>query len=339
MDSVELKCRLRAEAEALGFLAFGVSAVAAPLRREYYLKWISGAQHGSMLWMERNNERRLDPVNFLPEARSIIMVGMNCFQEHPALGYQIARYALGGDYHDFLFKRLKKLCAAMRVFGGEQRPCVDTAPVMEKPIAEQAGLGWQGKSTILVNRKCGTWLLLGTIFTTLELAPDEPERNNCGHCTRCMDACPTGAITAPYQLDARRCLAYLTIEHDGPIPLEFRVPVGDRLFGCDTCLNACPWNRLAQASHEEKLRPRAFPQPLRDSFAWTPEAFDARFSGTPIKRLRLRRWWRNACVVLGNTGGQDDIPALEKIAADGTDAMLAEHAAWALARIRARGAS
>lgn len=334
-NALPLKARLRAMAEELGFQAFGVVGIEAALRREYYLKWIAEGQHGSMGWMERNNDRRLHPPNFLPEARSILMVGMNYYQPYPSVGYKVARYALGEDYHNFLFKRLKKLCTAMRELGGEQRPCVDTAPVMEKPLASQAGLGWQGKSTILVHRRRGTWLLLGTIFTTLELEPDTPEPDRCRSCTRCIDACPTQAITGPYQLDARRCLAYLSIEHDGAIPEEFREAMGDRLFGCDECLNVCPWNRWAEASAEEKLKPRSLPENLRDSFEWTEDYYNLRFGGTPLKRLRLPRWLRNACVVLGNVGTAADLPALEKLAAE-PDAMVAEHAAWAVRRIRGR---
>ncbi|MDR2862579.1 MAG: tRNA epoxyqueuosine(34) reductase QueG [Puniceicoccales bacterium] len=323
-------------AASLGFQAFGVAAVAPPLHGKYYLEWIAGERHGTMRWMERNNERRLAPDTFLPGVRSIVMLGMNCFQAYPDSAYKIARYALGSDYHNYLFKRLKKLCAVMRDLGGEQRPCVDTAPVLEKPAAVQAGLGWQGKSTLLVNREFGTWLLLGAIFTTLELEADVPERDNCGHCTRCLAACPTGAITGPYQLDARRCLAYLSIEHDGPIPVEFRGAMGDHLFGCDVCQDACPWSRRAQVSQEEKQRPLPLPERLRDTFAWTEAEYDLRFSGTPLKRLGLRRWWRNACVVLGNTGGMDDVPVLERLAS-GADALLAEHAAWALERIAEKG--
>ncbi|MDR3228628.1 MAG: tRNA epoxyqueuosine(34) reductase QueG [Puniceicoccales bacterium] len=342
MTPDETKNALRVAAAAHGFQAFGVATVAAPLRREYYLRWIAGGQNAAMGWMERNNERRLRPENFLPQARSIVMLGLNSRQPPPALPYRVASYALGEDYHNFIFKRLKKLCALMRTWGGEQRPCVDTAPVMEKPIAEQAGLGWQGKNTLLVNREHGAWLLLGTIFTTLELPPDAPERNNCGLCSRCADACPTGALADPYRLDARRCLAYLTVEHTGDFPPEFREAAGNRLFGCDTCADVCPWNRRAADATEEKLRPRPLPPDLRDSLAWTPQEYDARFAGTPLKRLGLARWLRNACVVLGNTGTALDLPALEKLAAASDPAAapaIASHAAWAIAKIKARAAA
>jgi epoxyqueuosine reductase len=220
----------------------------------------------------------------------------------------------------------------MRALGGEQKPYVDTGPVLEKPIAALAGLGWQGKSTILINRPFGTWLFLATVFTTLDIAPDKPESDKCGSCSRCIDACPTRAIVAPYQLDARRCISYLTIEHDGPIPDEFHEAIGDRVFGCDECLDVCPWNKWAAASREERLAARPLP-PLRNTLAWTPEQFLGHFAGMPQKRLKLHRWLRNALVVLGNTGAEEDLPAVEALLAH-EDPMVAGHAAKAAGRIR-----
>ncbi|MEY4402671.1 MAG: hypothetical protein RIR91_706, partial [Verrucomicrobiota bacterium] len=222
----------------------------------------------------------------------------------------------------------------MRALGGDQKPYVDTGPVLEKPLAAEAGLGWQGKSTILLQRGFGTWLFLGVILTTLELEPSAKEPHRCGTCTRCLDACPTAAIVAPYQLDARRCLAYLTIEHDGPIPEEFRRPLGDRVFGCDECLDVCPWNRWAQATQEARFAPRALPV-LRETLAWTEEQFVEHFRGTPVKRLGLRRWQRNALTVLGNTGTAADLPAVRALLGH-PDPMVAEHAAWAEREMAAR---
>lgn len=334
MTSDELKAAIRAEAGKLGFEAVGFAPVPGELRRAYYLEWIAGGNHGDMDWMERNCDRRLHPVNVLPEAKCIVSLGFNYFQKHPEAGYRIAKYALGKDYHDFLYKRLKNLCGFMRTLGGEQKPYVDTGPVLEKPVAALAGLGWQGKSTILINRPFGTWLFLSTVFTTLDIAPDKPETDKCGSCSRCIDACPTGAIVAPYKLDARRCISYLTIEHDGPIPEEFHEAIGDRVFGCDECLDVCPWNKWAVESREERLAARPLP-PLRDTLAWTNEQFLEHFAGMPQKRLKLRRWLRNALVVLGNTGVAGDLPAVEALLAHG-DAMVAEHAAKAAARIRKR---
>ncbi len=339
-----LKEWLRAEAVRHGFDAFGVAAVDAPLRREYYERWIAGGQHGEMRWLERNNDRRLAPGQLLHndtgvgEARSLVLVGMNYHQAEPARRYRIAQYALGRDYHNVMIKRLRKMCAALDEYCGEtraaHRPYVDTGPILEKALAAQAGLGWQGKSTILLHPKLGTWLALGVIVTTLELPPDAPHPDRCGTCTACLDACPTQAITAPYQLDARRCLAYLLIEHPGAIPEEFRAAVGNRLFGCDECLDVCPWNKWALATREAALTPRDYPD-VRALLAWTEDDFRAHTQGTPLARLKLPRLKRNACIVLGNIGDADDLPALT-ILACAADEMVAEHARWAVARVRER---
>ena len=278
-----------------------------------------------MEWMQRNNDRRLHPERLIPEARSIIVLAMNYYQPHPERNYRIARYALGDDYHNLILKRLKKLCRLLREdFGGVQRPYVDTGPILEKPVAAAAGIGWQGKSTILVEPQRGTWSFLANIVTTLELPPDRAGVDRCGSCTRCLDSCPTGAITAPYQLDARRCISYLTIENDGPIPLEFRAAIGDRLYGCDECLDVCPWNRWAVPQAEAKFTARELPS-LSEMLQWSEATFTARMQGSPLRRLKLRRLKRNICVVLGNVGTFQDLQALRFIAT-GTDALLAEHA-------------
>ena len=335
MNGTEVKAQLAARAEALGFAALGVSAVPVDLRREYYREWIATGQHGGMAWMERNNERRLQPEALIPEARSVVMVSLNYYQPDPEREFRIAKYALGDDYHNFMLKRLKQLCRIMREeYGGVQRPYVDTGPVLEKPIAAAAGLGWQGKSTILIEPKRGTWSFLGTIVTTLDLPAGEAVKDRCGTCTRCIDVCPTQAITAPYQLDARRCIAYLTIEHEGAIPEEFREAVGDRLFGCDECLDVCPWNRWAVVTQEARFAPRDLPL-MREMLGWGEAEFTERFRGSPMRRLKLRRFKRNICVVLGNVGRREDVPALE-VLVRGDDAMLAEHASWALERIGKR---
>jgi epoxyqueuosine reductase len=260
---------------------------------------------------------------------------MNYYQPHPERNYRIARYALGDDYHNLILKRLKKLCRLLREdFGGVQRPYVDTGPILEKPVAAAAGIGWQGKSTILVEPQRGTWSFLANIVTTLELPPDRAGVDRCGSCTRCLDSCPTGAITAPYQLDARRCISYLTIEHDGPIPLEFRAAIGDRLYGCDECLDVCPWNRWAVPQAEAKFTARELPS-LSEMLQWSEATFTARMQGSPLRRLKLRRLKRNICVVLGNVGTFQDLQALRFIAT-GTDALLAEHARWAIQAIERR---
>jgi epoxyqueuosine reductase len=339
-SSLQLKELLRKEATRLGFAAFGVAAVEAPLRREYYQKWLAEGQHGGMAWLERNNDRRLAPEKLLaspsgaPMARSLVVVGLNYYQSEPARRYRIAKYALGRDYHNVMLKRLRRLAALLREQGGEARAYVDTGPVLEKPLAMQAGVGWQGKNTLLIHPKLGTWLLLGVVVTTLELPPDEPSRDHCGACSACIDVCPTRAITAPYQLDARRCLAYLLIEHHGPIPEEFRMAVGNRLFGCDDCLDVCPWNRWAQATRETALAAREYPD-LREMLGWTEDEFRTHTQGTPLARLKLPRLKRNAAVVLGNIGGAEDLPALITAAA-GPDPVVAEHAEWAVRQVRSR---
>jgi epoxyqueuosine reductase len=341
VSPVQLKEALRAEAARLGFAAFGVAATGAPLRREYFARWLAEGQNAGMAWLARNNDRRLAPEKLLAapgggaRARSLIFVGMNYYQAEPPRRYRVARYALGRDYHNVMLKRLRKLAAVVREAGGECRAYVDTGPILEKPLAAQAGLGWQGKNTLLIHPKLGTWLLLGVVATTLELPPDEPGRDHCGACTACMDICPTRAITAPYQLDARRCLAYLLIEHHGAIPEEYRAAVGNRLFGCDDCLDVCPWNRWAVATREAALAPKEYPD-LRAMLAWTEEDFRAHTQGTPLARLKLPRLKRNAAVVLGNIGDADDLPALAAVARE-ADPVIAEHAEWAMAQIRGRG--
>jgi len=338
----QLKEQLRAEAARLGFAAFGVAATSAPLRREYFEQWLAEGRNGGMAWLERNNERRLAPEKLLqtaaaaggPRARSLIFVGMNYYQAEPPRRYRVAKYALGRDYHNVMLKRVRKLAEIVRAAGGECRAYVDTGPILEKPLAAAAGLGWQGKNTLLIHPKLGTWLLLGVVATTLELPADEPVRDHCGACTACMDVCPTRAITVPYQLDARRCLAYLLIEHHGPIPEEFRAAVGNRLFGCDDCLDVCPWNRWAVETREAALKAREYPD-VRAMLAWGEEDFRSHMQGTPLARLKLARLKRNAAVVLGNIGGAEDLPALAEAAKDG-DAVVAEHAMWAMGRIRER---
>ena len=335
MDPRALRQRLAASAKELGFDAFGVAPVEVDVRADYFKKWIADGMHGDMAWLARNPDRRTSARKVLPEARSLVVVGLNYYQPHPPAGYRIAKYALGADYHDVILARLKELCAVMQALGGEQKPYVDTGPVLEKPVAAAAGLGWQGKSTILIHRGAGTWLFLGVILTTLELeatATREPDR--CGSCTRCIDACPTAAIVAPYRMDARKCLAYLTIEHKGAIPVEYREALGDRVFGCDDCLDVCPWNKWAAVTREAHFAPRPHP-PLRATLAWTEEQFLAHFRGTPVERLGLARWRRNALTVLGNVGTTADLPAAEALLGD-PDPMVAEHAAWSVARLRTR---
>jgi epoxyqueuosine reductase len=325
--------QLAEQAAQLGFDAFGVSSVAADLRREYYLKWITQGKHAGMSWLARHLDRRLDPRHVLTQARSILCLGMSYHQSPPDRDYRIAQYALGKDYHKVMLKRMKQLCTWMRTeFGSDQKPYVDTGPVLEKPIAAQAGLGWQGKSTILLSQDAGTWLFLGEIFTTLEVPPDKPAKDRCGSCTRCLQACPTQAITAPYQLDARLCLSYWNIEHKGSIPEDMRTAMGERLFGCDDCLDVCPWNRFAKQTREARFAARPLP-PLRQLLNWDEPTFMEKMAGTPIRRLGHERWLRNGCIVLGNTGSRADLPQLEDLRANSGSALVAEHAQWAQQQI------
>lgn len=332
----EIKATLASEAEALGFTAFGVAAIPGELRDDYFKQWLADEQYGDMAWMATSTERRLDPTRILEEARSIIVLGTNYYQEPSQRQGKIARYALGGDYHDLLYKRLKKLCTTLRDHGGINKPYVDTGPILEKAWAQLAGIGWQGKHTNLIHLRQGNWLFLGVILTSLELPADTPVESHCGSCTRCLTACPTNAITGPWKLDARRCISYLTIEHKGAIPEEFRTAIGDHLYGCDDCLDACPWNRWAQASRESKFAERALP-PLSIMLTWDDATFRETFQGSPIKRIGLIRWLRNCCVVLGNTGTATDIPALNQLCSH-PDPMLAEQANWAVAQIQTRTA-
>jgi epoxyqueuosine reductase len=295
-----------------------------------------------MEWLERNKERRMDPQQVLPGARSVVVLAMNYWQGEAAetggagARGRVARYAWGDDYHDLMEGRLRELDAWLAARGGVQKRYADTGPVLERDFAALAGAGWQGKSTMLISRELGTWFFLAEILTTLEIVADAPAPDRCGTCERCMTACPTGAISAPRQLDARRCISYLTIELKGPIPVEFRELIGDRIYGCDDCLAACPWNRFARASHETAFAARAGVRlSLTEMLALSEEQFRAVFRGSPIKRLKRRGLLRNVCVALGNVGTGHDLPALERAARD-PEPLIREHAEWALGRIRER---
>ncbi|HEV2994744.1 MAG TPA: tRNA epoxyqueuosine(34) reductase QueG [Chthoniobacterales bacterium] len=341
--NAELKAQLVTFAGDLGFDSCRVAACARPNHTKEFGEWLDDGAAGEMNYIARGAEKRRDPQKILPGARSIIVLALNYFQGGTAHktgatgGGRIARYAWGDDYHQVVAAKLDKIDNLLGKFGGEQKCYVDTGPILERDHAAQAGIGWHGKSTMLVDPKLGTWFFLAEILTTLELPPDEPAKDRCGKCTRCIEACPTGAITAPHRLDARRCISYLTIELKGPIPLAFRPLIGDRIFGCDDCLEACPWNRFAQASHESAFAARrstiAFA--LRDYLKLNDAEFRNLFRNSPIKRIKRRGFLRNVCVALGNVGTRDDLPALDRAAAD-PELLIAEHAAWAIQRIQAR---
>ncbi len=335
LDAASVKARVRA----LGFDACGITSADPARHAAYYREWSATGKAGEMQWLTRAPDRRADPRAVLPGAQSLVVAGMNYWQPQPAGRGRIARYALGDDYHGVLLEKLETLAAEIREAGEDARVYVDTGPVLEKPLAERAGLGWQGKSTMLVHPRLGPWLLLGEIITTLPLEPDAPQRDHCGSCERCMSACPTGAISAPYQLDARRCIAYLTIELKGSIPEELRPLIGDRLYGCDECLDVCPWNRFAQATRESRFAATEEPAEGTDRLHALLEIsaaeFKRRFARSPILRVKRRGLLRNACVVLGNIGTADDLPALRR-AEHHEEPLVREHAAWAVREIERR---
>jgi epoxyqueuosine reductase len=302
-----------------------------------------------MEWLARGEEKRCDPQQVLPGVRSVIIVALNYWQGDRAAPAtpakerrleaatgKIARYAWGDDYHECMLPKLEQLSAFLVDRGGTQKSYVDTGPLLERDHAAEAGIGWHGKSTMLIDPKLGTWFFLGEILTTLELSPDEPQTPRCGSCTRCIIACPTGAITDSHRLDARRCISYLTIELKGSIPREMRSLIGDRIYGCDDCLDACPWNRFASVSREAAFAAGpAMGMSLRDYLALDDSQFRTLFRRSPIKRIKRRGFLRNVCVALGNVGDSADLPALRRAAFD-PEPLIAEHAAWAIGRILER---
>jgi len=330
-------------AEELGFDDCRVAKAQMADHADLFRDWIAEGKHGGMAWLERNPDRRCDPREVLPGCKSLICLALNYYPgSSPFLGsqpggYRIARYAWNDDYHDLVEKRLRKFDEKLIELGGVQRFYVDTGPVLERDFASAAGLGWNGKSTVQIHRRLGTWFFLAEILTTLDLPSDAASIDHCGKCTACISACPTQAIIAPRRLDARRCISYLTIEHKGAIPTELRAAIGDRIYGCDDCLDACPWNRFAAESRELTFHAREaiFQNQLRDFLELDDEAFRQLFTKSPIKRIKRARFLRNVCVALGNTGDNDDLPALRRAAAD-PDPLISEHASWALGQIQRR---
>ncbi|MDG4893356.1 tRNA epoxyqueuosine(34) reductase QueG [Mesorhizobium sp. WSM4976] len=341
--SEKLRALIEAEARRAGFEAVALTRPdAIPLAPARLAEFVSDGFHGSMAWIAETLERRAEPSTLWPEVRSIVVLAMNYGPDHdprdilarPDRG-AISVYAQNRDYHDVMKGRLKEIAGKIVAkAGGDVKVFVDTAPVMEKPLAEAAGLGWQGKHTNLVSRAHGSWLFLGTIFTTAELEPDAAEIDHCGSCRACLDACPTDAFPAPYRLDARRCISYLTIENKGPIPREFREKIGNRIYGCDDCLAACPWNKFASAASEAKLAARAdlrVPK-LSELLVLDDAAFRAFFSGSPIKRIGRDRFVRNVLIAAGNSGDASLTPIVRGLLGDASP-LVRGAAIWALSRL------
>lgn len=339
----KLVAELRVRAKALGFDSFGITAAdARPELPERLNAALEAGWHGDMAWMAETAERRASPQGMWPEARSAILLGINYGPESDPLAIlgerslgTISVYARNRDYHEIIKGKLKDLAGLLaRRSGAEVKVFVDTAPLMEKPLAEAAGIGWQGKHSVLVSRDFGSWLFLGAILTTLELPGDKPHAESCGSCTRCLDVCPTNAFPAPFKLDARRCLAYLTVEHKSQIPLEFRVPMGNRIYGCDDCLAVCPWNKFASVSREAKLRARQdLERPaLADLVQLDDAGFRTMFAGSPIKRIGHGRFLRNVLIGIGNSENPDLIPLVEA-RLDSDDPLVRGAAIWALRRL------
>ena len=343
-DPALIKQEIRTEALRLGFAAVGFAAAAAPAQQADRLAtFVELERHGEMGWLADNQERRADPARLWPGARTLISLGLSYAPEDDPLAVlaeptraAISVYARGRDYHLVVKSRLKALGLWMwNRWGRDLKVFVDTAPLMEKPAAMRAGLGWQGKHTNLVSRQHGSWLFLGEILSELALPADEPEVDHCGTCRACLDICPTNAFPAPRQLDARRCISYLTIEHAGPIAREFRVAMGNRVYGCDDCLAVCPWNKFAQAAHEAAFAPRAAlaGATLVELAAIDDATFRARFSGSAIKRMGRERFVRNVTIALGNSGGGEDAVAMAIRLLDDPGASIRGAAVWALGRL------
>jgi epoxyqueuosine reductase len=343
ISTSELTAKVRERAFAEGFDVVRITKAVAPAGAGERLRAFLGAgRHGDMGWMAANADRRADPAALWPEARTVIMLGTNYGPDQDPrddLGIPdrgtISVYARGEDYHDLIKARLKRLGHWLcDNHGGDARVFVDTAPVLEKALAEQAGIGWQGKHTNLVSRDFGSWLFLGSVFTSLELDADDAALGHCGACHACLDICPTRAFAAPYQLDARRCISYLTIEHKGHIPPEFREAIGNRIYGCDDCLAVCPWNKFARISHEAALAARSeLVRPhLRDLVRLDDAAFRALFRKSPVKRIGRDRFVRNVLIAIGNSG--DAALAQEAIGLlNDASPLVRAMAVWALSRL------
>lgn len=348
-ERVDPRQTIRTRALQLGFDAVGFApATLAPIARQHLQSFIQSGYHGEMDWLAARIDQRSDPQALWPEARSIVVLGISYAPSHDPLAVlnkpdraAISAYAGNRDYHDVVKGKLKHLAQLMASrFACQVKVFVDTAPVMEKPLGQQAGLGWQGKHTNLVSRTYGSWLLLGEIYTDLELSPDTPERDHCGSCSRCLDICPTNAFIGPYKLDATKCISYLTIEHKGPIPIHLRKAIGNRIYGCDDCLSICPWNKFARpTSNPAFVRRDELTEPRLAALAQLDDkAFRALFSGSPVKRIGRDRFVRNVLIGIGNSGTPALLPVAVGLKTD-PNPVVAEAAAWASAQLSVCSAS
>ncbi|HJQ58868.1 MAG TPA: tRNA epoxyqueuosine(34) reductase QueG [Vineibacter sp.] len=343
-DPAAVREEIRAEALRLGFDAVGFAAATAPPeQREALAAYVGRGWHGDMAWLAEDVARRADPARLWPEARTLIALAISYAPAEDPLAVLARRdraaisiYAQGRDYHLVVKSRLKALGQWMwHRWGRELKVFVDTAPLMERPAAARAGIGWQGKHTNLVSRQHGSWLFLGEILSALDLPPDEPEHDHCGTCRACLDICPTAAFPQPGRLDARRCISYLTIEHESPIPRQFRAAIGNRVYGCDDCLAVCPWNKFAQVAREAAFAPRKglAAAPLVQLAGLDEAAFRTRFAGTAIKRTGRDRFVRNVAIALGNCNEPDSaLPAVQRLL-DDANPLVRGAAVWALARL------
>jgi epoxyqueuosine reductase len=345
--TTDLKTLIAKEAAAAGFdvvRVTNIDSAAAEIGRAggRLDAFLADGRHGDMAWMATHHERRRDPRVLWPQVRSIVMLGLNYGPAEDPIATKVAAnravisaYARGRDYHDLAKAGLKRVARVLQqASGAEVRVFVDTAPLMEKPLAAAAGLGWQGKHTNLVSRQLGSWLFLGAILTTADIEADAAEDDHCGTCTRCLDVCPTNAFVGPYQLDPRKCIAYLTIEYKGHIADDFREAIGNRVFGCDDCLAVCPWNKFAATTHEMRFHARVETDnpPIADILALDEAEFRSRFAGTPVKRTGRDRVVRNALIAAGNAGDATLLPQIEKRLDDGSPLVRAM-AVWALGRL------
>jgi epoxyqueuosine reductase len=330
--------QVKARARDIGFDLVGITTAQPPQHSQYLERWLAKGFHGEMGYLARNADKRSNPSKILADVQSIVVVGLNYYTgDHDRTG-RVARYAWGTrDYHEVISGKLEQLSRVIVEIGGPGTRClgyVDTGPILERDLAQRAGIGFIGKHANVISRQLGNWLFLGEILTNLELSPDPPEREYCGTCQRCMDVCPTRAIVGPYQLDARLCISYLTIELKGSIPVELRPLVGDHVFGCDDCLEVCPWNRFARQSPTQEFQQREMPS-LTEFLSWDEPKFREFFRGTPILRIKRRGFLRNVCVVLGNTGDETALAALTRALND-DESLVREHAAWAVEQIQHR---